>query len=64
VSRRIPFRGSTTSWIPRAIYQVISNDPDQVNQDLDSVYAWLETSPMWMRRTSRWRVSVMAGALP
>ena len=39
------FRGSTTSWIPRAIYQVISNDPDQVNQDLDSVYAWLENQP-------------------
>lgn len=39
------FRGSTTSWIPRAIYQVISSKPENVNMDLDSVYAWLETQP-------------------
>ena len=39
------FRGSTTSWIPRAIYQVITNGPEQVNQDLDSVYAWIESQP-------------------
>lgn len=39
------FRGSTTSWIPRAIYQVITNKPEQVNQDLDSVYAWIEAQP-------------------
>lgn len=39
------FRGSTTSWIPRAIYQVITNKPEQVNSDLDSVYAWLEMQP-------------------
>jgi carboxymethylenebutenolidase len=39
------FRGSTTAWIPRAIYQVITNQPEQVNQDLDSVYAWLQTRP-------------------
>lgn len=39
------FRGSTTSWIPRAIYQVITNSPEQVNQDLDAVYAWLEAQP-------------------
>jgi carboxymethylenebutenolidase len=39
------FRGSTTSWIPRAIYQVSTNKPEQVNADLDSVYAWLETQP-------------------
>ena len=37
------FRGSTTSWIPRAIYQVISSKPENVNADLDSVYAWLES---------------------
>jgi carboxymethylenebutenolidase len=36
------FRGSTTAWIPRAIYQVITNKPEHVNQDLDSVYAWIE----------------------
>lgn len=37
------FRGSTTSWIPRAIYQVITNKPEQVNADLDSIYAWLKS---------------------
>jgi carboxymethylenebutenolidase len=39
------FRGSTTTWIPRAIYQVISSNPEEVNTDLDSVYAWLESQP-------------------
>lgn len=39
------FRGSTTAWIPRAIYQVIINNPDQVNRDLDSVYAWIAAQP-------------------
>jgi carboxymethylenebutenolidase len=37
------FRGSTTSWIPRAIYQVITTKPEAINADLDSVYAWLES---------------------
>ncbi len=39
------FRGSTTSWIPRAIYQVISTPQEEVNADLDSVFAWLVTQP-------------------
>lgn len=39
------FRGSTTSWIPRAIYQVISSKPENVNADLDSVYNWLGSQP-------------------
>ena len=39
------FRGSTTRWVPRAIYQVISNQPETINADLDSVYAWLESQP-------------------
>ncbi|HJQ13803.1 MAG TPA: dienelactone hydrolase family protein [Anaerolineales bacterium] len=39
------FRGSTTGWIPRAIFQVISTRPENVNADLDSVYAWLESQP-------------------
>lgn len=39
------FRGSTTSWIPRAIYQVISTPPESINADLDSVYVWLESQP-------------------
>lgn len=37
------FRGASTSWIPRAIYQVINTKPEDVNADLDSIYAWLET---------------------
>jgi carboxymethylenebutenolidase len=39
------FRGSSTTWIPRAIYQVISTKQETVNADLDSVYAWLESQP-------------------
>ena len=39
------FRGSTTSWIPRAIYQVITTKSEDVNADLDSVYAWLDSQP-------------------
>lgn len=39
------FRGSTTSWIPRAIYQVSTTKPEAVNADLDSVYAWLASQP-------------------
>ncbi len=39
------FRGSTTTWIPRAIYQVIVTKPEQVNTDLDSVYAWVAYQP-------------------
>ena len=37
------FRGATTSWIPRAIYQVITTKPEDVNADLDSIYVWLES---------------------
>jgi carboxymethylenebutenolidase len=39
------FRGSTTGWIPRALYQVVSSKAENVNADLDSVYAWLESQP-------------------
>jgi carboxymethylenebutenolidase len=39
------FRGSTTAWIPGAIYQVISSKTENVNADLDSVYGWLESQP-------------------
>jgi carboxymethylenebutenolidase len=34
------FRGSTTGYLPKAIYQVISTPADQVNQDLDAVVKW------------------------
>lgn len=37
------FRGSTASMVPRAIYQVITTKPENINADLDSVYAWLES---------------------
>jgi carboxymethylenebutenolidase len=39
------FRGSTTAWIPRAIFQVITTRSEQVVQDLDSVYAWIAAQP-------------------
>jgi carboxymethylenebutenolidase len=39
------FRGSTTSLIPRAIYQVITTKPEAINADLDSVFAWLQSQP-------------------
>lgn len=39
------FRGSTTSLIPRAIWQVMTTKQEDVNADLDSVYAWLESQP-------------------
>lgn len=39
------FRGSTTSLVPRAIFQVVSNPPAQVNADLDAVFAWLASQP-------------------
>lgn len=39
------FRGVTTGWIPRAIYQVITSKPEKVNADLDSIYAWLGSQP-------------------
>jgi len=35
------FRGSTTSWIPRAIYQVSSTPAEEIVADLDSVRAWI-----------------------
>lgn len=39
------FRGSTTAWIPRAIYQAIMTKPEQVLEDLDAVYAWIRSRP-------------------
>lgn len=38
-------RGSSTGWIPRAIYQVATADTAQVNSDVDAVYNWLATQP-------------------
>ena len=39
------FRGSTTGYIPKAIYQVISTPADEVNQDLDAVITWTASQP-------------------
>lgn len=39
------FRGSTTSLIPRAIYQVVTTKPEAINADVDSVFAWAGTQP-------------------
>jgi carboxymethylenebutenolidase len=39
------FRGSTTGYLPKAIYQVISTPADQVNQDLDAVVKWTASQP-------------------
>jgi len=39
------FRGQTTSWLPRAIWQTIRKSEDEVNTDLQSVYDWLVTQP-------------------
>jgi carboxymethylenebutenolidase len=39
------FRGGSTGWIPRAIYQTVTTPVEQVNADLDLVYAWLAAQP-------------------
>lgn len=39
------FRGASTTWIPRAIYQVSTTPPAQVQADLDAVFAWLTARP-------------------
>ncbi len=39
------FRGGSTGWIPRAIFQTATTDVAQVNADLDAVYAWLAAQP-------------------
>lgn len=39
------FRGITTSWIPRAIFNVISNPSAQVDGDLDAAFQWLASQP-------------------
>ena len=39
------FRGSSTNWIPRAIYQTLTTPQERKNRDLDAVYGWLERQP-------------------
>ncbi len=35
------YRGASTQWIPRALYQSIRTPQPRVDQDLDAVYRWL-----------------------
>lgn len=39
------FRGRTTNSVPSAIYNVVSNPPEQVDVDVDAVYQWLAQQP-------------------
>jgi carboxymethylenebutenolidase len=38
-------RGNSTNWLPRAIFQTITTPQENVNQDLDAVFAWLADQP-------------------
>lgn len=39
------FRGGSTGWLPRAIAFVATTPVEQVNTDLDAVFAWLADQP-------------------
>jgi carboxymethylenebutenolidase len=39
------FRGQTTGWLAKAIWQTIRTPKENVNADLDAVFAWLEQQP-------------------
>jgi carboxymethylenebutenolidase len=39
------FRGKTTSWLPSAIWNVISTPKENINADLDAVFDWLSSQP-------------------
>ncbi|HEU5098878.1 MAG TPA: dienelactone hydrolase family protein [Roseiflexaceae bacterium] len=39
------FRGASTGWVPRAIYQVVTTPEQQVNDDLNAVFEWLVAQP-------------------
>jgi carboxymethylenebutenolidase len=39
------FRGQTTSWLAKAIWQTIRTPRENVNADLDAVFAWLLSQP-------------------
>ncbi|MCA9835903.1 MAG: dienelactone hydrolase family protein [Trueperaceae bacterium] len=39
------FRGQSANWVPTAITQVLSHKTEQINTDLDTVYAWLSQQP-------------------
>lgn len=39
------YRGASTGWIPRAIYQSLRTSQARVDTDLDTVFAWLAAQP-------------------
>jgi len=39
------FRGASTGWLPRAIYQVVATPEQQVDDDLKAVFDWLAAQP-------------------
>jgi carboxymethylenebutenolidase len=39
------FRGQTTGWLAKAIWQTVRTPRENVNADLDAVFAWLEQQP-------------------
>lgn len=39
------FRGQTTSWLGKAIWQTLRTPKENINADLDAVFAWLAEQP-------------------
>jgi carboxymethylenebutenolidase len=39
------FRGQTTSWLAKAIWQTLRTPKENINADLDAVFAWLRAQP-------------------
>ncbi|MGL4611602.1 MAG: dienelactone hydrolase family protein [Trueperaceae bacterium] len=39
------FRGQTTSWLPKAIWQTLRTPKENITADLDAVFAWLKAQP-------------------
>jgi carboxymethylenebutenolidase len=39
------YRGAVTNWLPRAIFLSATTPTERVNQDLDTVFAWLAAQP-------------------
>jgi carboxymethylenebutenolidase len=38
-------RGRSTSWVPSALYGVISTPPEQIDGDIETVFQWLVAQP-------------------
>ncbi len=39
------FRGSTTGYLPKAIYQVVTTPAEEINADIDAVVEWVRKQP-------------------